>query len=55
MPETVTTFCRVRGTLRGRQIARAGGRIVAVDPDPDHVATDGFACVNDSWSGIAPD
>jgi anaerobic selenocysteine-containing dehydrogenase len=45
MPETVTTFCRICEALCGLQVTRDGGRIVAIDPDPDHVATDGFACV----------
>lgn len=45
MPETVTTFCRICEALCGLRVTVDGGKIQQIDPDPDHVATDGFACV----------
>ncbi len=45
MAETVTTFCRICEALCGLRVTVDGGKIQRIDPDPDHVATDGFACV----------
>ena len=45
MAETVTTFCRICEALCGLRVTVDGGKIAHIDPDPDHVATDGFACV----------
>jgi len=45
--ETVTSFCRICEALCGLrlEVDRAGDRIVEIRPDPDHVATRGFACI----------
>jgi anaerobic selenocysteine-containing dehydrogenase len=45
MAETVTTFCRICEALCGLRVTVEGGKIQQIDPDPEHVATDGFACV----------
>ncbi len=45
MAETVTTFCRICEALCGLKVTVDGGKISHIDPDPEHVATDGFACV----------
>jgi formate dehydrogenase len=45
MPETVTTFCRICEALCGLRVTVEDGKVRQIDPDPDHVATDGFACV----------
>ena len=45
MAETVTTFCRICEALCGLRVTVDGGKIQRIDPDPEHVATDGFACV----------
>lgn len=43
---TTQTFCRICESLCGLEIDQdASGDIVAVRPDPEHVETDGFACV----------
>jgi formate dehydrogenase len=44
MPQTVTTFCRICEVLCGLEADVEGDRVVAVRPDPAHVATAGFAC-----------
>jgi anaerobic selenocysteine-containing dehydrogenase len=43
--EARTTFCRICEALCGLQVTMAQGRVVDVQPDADHVATGGFACV----------
>ncbi len=45
MAETVTTFCRICEALCGLRVTVDGGAVRHIDPDPDHVATEGFACV----------
>jgi anaerobic selenocysteine-containing dehydrogenase len=45
MRETVTTFCRICEALCGLRVTRDGGKVIAIEPDPSHVATEGFACV----------
>jgi anaerobic selenocysteine-containing dehydrogenase len=45
MAETVTTFCRICEALCGLRVTVEGNTIQEIAPDPDHVATDGFACV----------
>lgn len=44
MTETHTTFCRICEALCGLNVTVEGGRVVRVEPDPQHVATEGFAC-----------
>ena len=39
------TFCRICEALCGIEVTVDDGRITAIDPDPDHVATAGFGCV----------
>ncbi len=43
--ETTTTFCRICEALCGLEVDVDQGRVVALRPDPAHVATRGFACV----------
>ena len=43
--ETTTTFCRICEALCGLQVTVENGKVQAINPDPDHVATEGFACV----------
>ena len=44
MTETRHTFCRICESLCGLEVDVEGGRVVAARPDPQHVATGGFAC-----------
>lgn len=44
MTETRHTFCRICESLCGLEVDVEGGRVVAARPDPQHVATRGFAC-----------
>ncbi len=44
MPETHHTFCRICEALCGLEVETEGGRITAIRPDAEHVATDGFGC-----------
>lgn len=43
--ETRNTFCRICESLCGLRVDVEGGRISGIRPDPEHVATGGFACV----------
>jgi anaerobic selenocysteine-containing dehydrogenase len=45
MPTTHHTFCRICEALCGIEVTVDDGRITAIEPDPDHVATQGFGCV----------
>jgi formate dehydrogenase len=45
VPETVHTFCRICESLCGLEVQVEGGRVQQIRPDPQHVATQGFACV----------
>ena len=44
---TVRTFCRICEALCGLEVEVDGttDRGLTIRPDPDHVATEGFACV----------
>lgn len=44
MIETQTTFCRICEALCGLEADTEDGHVVALRPDPRHVATEGFAC-----------
>jgi anaerobic selenocysteine-containing dehydrogenase len=44
MPETHHTFCRICEALCGLEVTTEDGRITAIRPDEDHVATRGFGC-----------
>jgi len=44
MVETKTTFCRICEALCGLEVDVEENRIVAIRPDENHVATDGFVC-----------
>jgi anaerobic selenocysteine-containing dehydrogenase len=44
MSETRHTFCRICESLCGLEVDVEAGRVVAARPDPQHVATRGFAC-----------
>jgi anaerobic selenocysteine-containing dehydrogenase len=43
--QTHHTFCRICEALCGLEVTTEDGRIVAIRPDAEHVATDGFSCV----------
>lgn len=45
MSETKHTFCRICEALCGLEVDVEGERVVAIRPDPRHVASRGFACV----------
>lgn len=45
MTETHTTFCRICEALCGLEAEVDGGRVVALRPDAQHVATRGYACI----------
>jgi anaerobic selenocysteine-containing dehydrogenase len=45
MVETRHTFCRICEALCGLEVDVEGDRVVAIRPDPRHVATEGFACI----------
>ncbi|MEM7679000.1 MAG: molybdopterin-dependent oxidoreductase, partial [Myxococcota bacterium] len=45
MARTKHTFCRICESLCGLQADVEDRRVVALRPDPDHVATRGYACV----------
>ena len=40
-----TTFCRICEALCGLRVTVDEGRVTAIEPDAEHVATAGFACV----------
>jgi len=42
---TEHTFCRICEALCGLEVDVEGGRVTDVRPDPEHVATRGFACL----------
>jgi anaerobic selenocysteine-containing dehydrogenase len=42
--ETQFTFCRICESLCGLEIEKSSNKIVAIKPDKEHVATQGFAC-----------
>jgi anaerobic selenocysteine-containing dehydrogenase len=44
MTETHSTFCRICEALCGLEVDVDRSRIVAIRPNPRHVATEGFAC-----------
>jgi anaerobic selenocysteine-containing dehydrogenase len=44
MPETHASFCRICEALCGLEVDVEAGRVTEVRPDPEHVATRGFAC-----------
>lgn len=39
------SFCRICESLCGLKISTENNRIIGIEPDKDHVATDGFSCV----------
>lgn len=43
--QVVHTFCRICESLCGLDATVEGGRIVKLEPDAEHVATRGFACI----------
>lgn len=45
MSSTKHTFCRICEALCGLEVDVEGERVVAIRPDPRHVASHGFACV----------
>ncbi|MDX1649134.1 MAG: molybdopterin-dependent oxidoreductase [Myxococcota bacterium] len=42
---TIHSFCRICESLCGLEVDVADGRVAAIRPDPDHLASEGFACV----------
>lgn len=44
MSETRYTFCRICESLCGLQVEVEDERVVRIQPDPEHVASAGFAC-----------
>ncbi|MBW2274955.1 MAG: molybdopterin-dependent oxidoreductase [Deltaproteobacteria bacterium] len=45
MAETHYTFCRICEATCGLQVEVEDNRVVDIQPDPDHVVSQGFACV----------
>ncbi|MBW2524084.1 MAG: molybdopterin-dependent oxidoreductase [Deltaproteobacteria bacterium] len=45
MVETKHTFCRICEPLCGLEVDVEAGRVLAIRPDRDHLATAGFACI----------
>src|SRR5262245_18403028 len=45
MAETKSTFCRICEALCGLEVDVEGNRVVAIRPDEQHVATEGFGCM----------
>jgi anaerobic selenocysteine-containing dehydrogenase len=45
MAETKFTFCRLCEATCGLQVEIEDNRIVGIQPDPDHVVSQGYACV----------
>ena len=45
MVQTHQTFCRICEALCGLEVDVEDQRVVAMRPDPEHVATSGYACV----------
>ena len=43
--ERKITFCRICEATCGLRVAVEANRIVAIEPDPDHVVSKGYACV----------
>lgn len=43
--ETRDTFCRICESMCGLKVEVEGGQITKIRPNPDHVATVGFACM----------
>ena len=39
------TFCRICESLCGLKVTTANDKIIAIEPDKEHIATDGFSCV----------
>ena len=39
------TFCRICESLCGLKVTTENGTIISIEPDKQHVATDGFSCV----------
>ncbi len=42
---TTQTFCRICEAGCGLTVTTDGDRVVRIDPDKDHVGSQGFACV----------
>lgn len=45
MAETKTTFCRICENQCGLKVSVDNGRITAIEPDDEHVATRNYACI----------
>ncbi|HQQ63380.1 MAG TPA: molybdopterin-dependent oxidoreductase [Pseudomonadales bacterium] len=45
MAETVTTFCRICEAQCGLVVTRDNNRIIAIEPDTEHVVSRGYACI----------
>jgi len=45
MSEPIPTFCRICESSCGLEVTVDGGRVTAIRPDAEHVATAGYACV----------
>ena len=45
MAETVTTFCRICEAQCGLVVTRESDRIIAIEPDTEHVVSRGYACI----------
>lgn len=43
--ETKTTFCRICEAACGLEVTTEGNRIVKVEPDREHVVTQGYVCI----------
>ncbi|MHA7838615.1 MAG: formate dehydrogenase, partial [bacterium] len=45
------TFCRICEATCGLEVETEAGRVVAIRPDPDHVVSQGYACVKGTRYG----
>src|SRR4030095_2913681 len=45
MAETKYTFCRICEALCGLEVDVEANRVIAIRPDEQHVATEGFGCM----------
>lgn len=43
--QTKHTFCRICEALCGLEVKVKDGKITEIQPDTNHVATDGFSCI----------
>ena len=53
MTETRTTFCRICEATCGLEVDVEDNKIQAIRPDPEHVVSQGYACVKGTrWASV---